>query len=270
MSDEATSREQLDRILARSILALEEGRRDSSRPEDRRLATDLLAELAPLLSDLVDGGDVSDRLVAVERLVGNRWFVDIAPFEEGLEEWHSFRKRYESVAEEPVADASGERGRSVDRSQVGSMPIAGATEEPDLRVGGLCLWIHGRADRHATEFWDANWLRVTARCVEGGGSVAVQGPILHLTELEAFVEECAELHRAPDGTATLDCAEPNLRLTLSASDGRGGVRAEASLTPDHLRQRHAFGFDIDQSALPDIIRQIRSIIERFPLRGRRG
>lgn len=252
-----------DAALRRAILAVEDGRRRSRRPEDRTLATDLLAELAPLLADLIEGADVSDRLIAVERLVGNRWFVDSAPFEEGLAKWHAFRKRYEPGGDERVAAASAEQGHG-DPS-----PVGATRREPDLRVAALGIWIHGRQDEHATDFWDANWLRVTARCAEEGGSAAVHGPILHLTELEAFMQECAGLHRALDGTATLDCAEPNLGMTLSASDRRGGIRADVSLTPDHLRQEHTFAFDIDQSYLPDIIRQIRGVLERFPLRGER-
>ena len=61
--------------------------------------------------------------------------------------------------------------------------------------------------------------------------------------------------------------EPNLGVDLSASDSRGTIEAEIRLTPDHLQQEHSFRFTIDQSYLPGIIKGLRKVLERFPLRG---
>jgi len=35
---------------------------------------------------------------------------------------------------------------------------------PDLKLEGLQIWIHGRQFPDAADYWDGNWLRVTAHC----------------------------------------------------------------------------------------------------------
>jgi hypothetical protein len=37
--------------------------------------------------------------------------------------------------------------------------------EPDLRVAGLRVWIHGRQFPDSQDYWDGNWLNATAYCV---------------------------------------------------------------------------------------------------------
>ncbi|MFC4159857.1 hypothetical protein [Chitinimonas lacunae] len=39
-----------------------------------------------------------------------------------------------------------------------------ALGEPDLLIAGLRVWIHGSQFPNAVDYWDGNWLRVTAYC----------------------------------------------------------------------------------------------------------
>lgn len=40
--------------------------------------------------------------------------------------------------------------------------------KPDLTISGLKVWVHGREYENSDDYWDGNWLRVTANCAEKG------------------------------------------------------------------------------------------------------
>ena len=61
------------RKLAEIILEIEKGIRESKRPDDRKLANDYLAALAPLLAAAVSGQDILRELPLFERLLGHTW-----------------------------------------------------------------------------------------------------------------------------------------------------------------------------------------------------
>jgi hypothetical protein len=86
------------RTLAEVIDSFERGIHKSNRPEDRKLAGDYLASLAPLLASAVLGEDILRRLPVIERLFGHTWLIDDAPFQEALSKWRAFRDEYEKFA----------------------------------------------------------------------------------------------------------------------------------------------------------------------------
>lgn len=140
--------------------------------------------------------------------------------------------------------------------------------EPDLRVAGFQVWVHGRQYPEAEDYDDGNWLQVTAHCGAHGASVWVQGAILMVTDIAGFGDECAAMHRGEGTSAGLAPFEPELKLSLEAIDSFGHIRAQVQLTPDHLRQSHQFDFEVDQSYLPSIIKQCSEILQEYPIRGR--
>jgi hypothetical protein len=139
--------------------------------------------------------------------------------------------------------------------------------EADVTIAALRIWVHGRQFEDSQEYWDANWLRVTAHCGAGGSSVRAHGSFLSLSELASFVAECARLHETLKGKALLPCMEPNLGVELTATNVRGTIEADIRITPDHLTQEHVFRFTIDQSYLPGIMRDIRGVLAKLPVRG---
>ena len=140
--------------------------------------------------------------------------------------------------------------------------------DPDFRVAELKVWIHRRQYENADEYWDANWLNITARCTSGGAKVEISGPVLHLSEVVGFLRECEVLYERVKGEATLGCMEPNLHLSLHTTDSLGSIEAVIAITPDHLNEEHSFKFQIDQSHLPFIIRGLKKVLAEFPVRGR--
>ncbi|MDP3937548.1 MAG: hypothetical protein Q8R92_05355 [Deltaproteobacteria bacterium] len=141
--------------------------------------------------------------------------------------------------------------------------------EPDLKVAGFQLWVHGRQFPDAEDYDDGNWLRVTAHCGASGASVWAQGAILTVTDVAGFGDKCAAMLSGDTKSAALDPIEPELQLSLEEADRLGHVRAQVEITPDHLAQKHRFEFEVDQSYLPGIIRQCSAIVQEYPIRGER-
>ncbi|HRF58891.1 MAG TPA: hypothetical protein PLH94_03125 [Fimbriimonadaceae bacterium] len=142
--------------------------------------------------------------------------------------------------------------------------------EPDLKIAGLQLWVHGRQFPDAEDEYDGNWLRVTAHSGGSGASVWVHGAILMVTDIARFGNECAAMLQGDSESATLDSPEPELKVTLKASDGLGHIRVEVEITPDRLFQAHWFEFEVDQSHLPELIRKCARIVLDYPIRGLQG
>jgi hypothetical protein len=139
--------------------------------------------------------------------------------------------------------------------------------EPDLKVSGFQLWVHGRQFPEAVDYYDGNWLRVTAHCGASGASVWAHGAILMVTDIAGFGEACAAMLRGEIKLAALDPFEPELKVSLEASDSLVHIRMQVEITPDHLQQSHRFEFEVDQSYFPGIIKQCSEIMEEYPIRG---
>jgi len=137
--------------------------------------------------------------------------------------------------------------------------------EPDLRIAGLRVWVHGRQFPDSADYWDGNWLNATAYCLYPDSSVRVRGSFLHLSEIAHFLRECQHLYESLGGKAGLDCMEPYVDVQLSAQTG-GHIKVELCLRPDLATESHRFTDGFDQTFLPAIISQCRRILERFPVR----
>ena len=136
---------------------------------------------------------------------------------------------------------------------------------PDIALSGLKIWISGRQFENATDFWDANWLVVTAQCASAHSEVVARGPIIHLSELENWKSALQKLHETIQGEAGLNCMEPELDVSIKL-DGMGAGSVAVSITPDNLTERHDFIFSIDQSYLPPLIRALQAILRTYPIK----
>jgi hypothetical protein len=143
-----------------------------------------------------------------------------------------------------------------------------AVEAPSIELGGFQIWVHRRQFPDAFDRWDGNWLHVSAQCAQAGAIVAAGGPILDAADLQRFRDELAALDGTPSGRAELSGAEPDIRVRVAASNGRGELHVRVELTPDPQAQGHWFEYAVDQSYLPETIRQLDAVLELYPVRGR--
>ncbi len=148
------------------------------------------------------------------------------------------------------------------------MTAAFATDEPDITLAGLSLWVQCREFERSEDYWDGNWLYVRARIEAPGAFVEAAGPWLRTDEIEHFADQLTVLHRDLRGSAELPCMEPTLAAKVTCGS-RGEVEVVIDLTPDHMTQSHRFEFMIDQSYLAATLRGCRSVLDRFPIRGLR-
>jgi hypothetical protein len=150
---------------------------------------------------------------------------------------------------------------------MGPEPTIEKLGEPDLRVDGFQLWIHGYQFPACTDYWDGNWLRVTAHCGALGASVWATGAILMNTDLRHWAEQCDALRTGGAHVAELAPLEPELKVLVKARDQLGHFVVTVQITPDHMTQGHTFEFDIDQTYLPAIAEKCRTIVRAYPVRG---
>jgi hypothetical protein len=138
---------------------------------------------------------------------------------------------------------------------------------PSLKIAGTSLWVHGRERPDSEDLWDGNWLRITAYCNDNGANITVSGAILTTMDVESFISECDNLYGGLAGEATLKSCEPNLVVTLRATDRLGHIEMSVHITPNHMTQLHEIKFAIDQSYLPAILAECRAILQAYPVRG---
>jgi len=105
---------------------------------------------------------------------------------------------------------------------------------PHFKIAGFSVWMFARQFDAAEDYWDGNWLRVLAQCGAEGALVRASGAILHLSELQRWLEELKPLHAGLTGSAELTCIEPNFNAKIELKDGRGTLVVD--ITPDHLSQ----------------------------------
>jgi hypothetical protein len=138
--------------------------------------------------------------------------------------------------------------------------------QPQISLAGFQIWIHGRERPDSDDYWDGNWLRVTAHCGGQGASVWATGSILHLPELAGWRDQTAQMHLTLAGTACLDCMEPSLSVELKMQN-LGQLVMTVRLTPEHLTQQHLFEFSVDQSYLPAFLRQCNQVLDEYSVHG---
>ncbi|CAN5280455.1 hypothetical protein BH10PSE2_BH10PSE2_20740 [soil metagenome] len=142
-------------------------------------------------------------------------------------------------------------------------------DDPDLKLGGLSLWVETRERPDDDDYWDGNWLVIRARVEAPGSFVELRGPWLRTDEVASFLAQIEAMSKDLRGQAALAPIEMALKATLEMnSTGQIAVYVEA--TPDHLSQRHSFHFGFDQTYLPEVLRACRKILARFPVKGSRG
>jgi hypothetical protein len=138
---------------------------------------------------------------------------------------------------------------------------------PDIKLDGLQIWIHGRQFPQEEDYWDGNWLNVTAHCGSHGADVWTSGPILHIPDIARWLDSLEWMNKSLSGEADLVSLEPELVVELKM-DSPGKISMRVEITPDHMIQEHNFQFEIDQSYLVGLIENCRKVLAKYPMRGK--
>lgn len=138
---------------------------------------------------------------------------------------------------------------------------------PDFSFAGLKIWIRERQFPDKDDYWDGNWLIVTACCKSEWSQACSKGPIIHLSDFQQWLQELENLNRTCQGEADLSCIEPNLDLKVSLNK-LGSGHLQVQISHDHLAENHEYRFPVDQSYLPGIIDKLKVILKKYPIRGK--
>ena len=139
---------------------------------------------------------------------------------------------------------------------------------PQIRLAGLSIWVHGRQFPDHDDYWDGNWINVTAHCGQQGASVTVGGPIIHLSEIREWCDALTRMHEALSGEAKL-CGDYEANLSVNMEIDRSGhLFVEVQITPDQMSQRHSFKYELDQTYLSPLLSQCSGVLDQYPIRGR--
>jgi len=139
--------------------------------------------------------------------------------------------------------------------------------EPDIKLNGLQIWIHGRQYPNEQDYWDGNWLNVTAHCGGKGADVWTNGDILHVPDLVRWLAALEVMNQTTSGAADLVSLEPELSVELKTC-GLGQIQMNVEISPDHMTQQHSFQFGLDQSYLEGLIADLRSLLAKYPIKGK--
>ena len=136
---------------------------------------------------------------------------------------------------------------------------------PDIELGALKIWVHGRQYPEVTDYWDGNWVRVTVYCSSHNSYVITSGPIVHLSEIAHLLRIAEEINEGVAKNAELELMEQDLSFHFE-SRATGRVNVEAHITPS-LEEAHRYSLDLDQSYLTLLARGCRTVLKRFPVVG---
>jgi hypothetical protein len=131
--------------------------------------------------------------------------------------------------------------------------------EPNIKIAGLAIWIHNRESPV-----EENWLNVTIHCGAQGATITTNGSIIRLSEIVQLLKGAEYLQKNLTGKIEIECIEPYLAVKFEA-EKLGHIDMTIDNTPDHLRQKHSFIFEIDQSYLPKLISDCRSVLDNYPI-----
>jgi hypothetical protein len=155
----------------------------------------------------------------------------------------------------------GDRGLATCRRVIMEKPSS--LGPPSLELGGLRLWLRGQHFPWEEDFWNADWLVVTAQWRSPGAEVRAHGPFLHAGDLPRWLEACERLLSEGKGLAMLWAVKPELQISLHATESI--LRAEVRLSPDLTCQEHVFRFPVTWEAMESFARGLRHQVELDPL-----
>lgn len=116
------------------------------------------------------------------------------------------------------------------------------------------------------DYWDGNWIDCELEIVAGGFRGSVRAD-LRSEEFHTFLQEVEGLSRAVQGTASFTTMEGQIALALTG-DGKGQVRVTGeAIDVAGIGNRLQFGFDVDQTYLPQICRSLDHFLAAFPVTG---
>jgi hypothetical protein len=145
--------------------------------------------------------------------------------------------------------------------------LIAALGRPDLQIAGLQIWIQDRQFPDSSDYWDGNWLYCTLHC--GGPDSDVwlkKDPFIHIPELQRFYSSLMAFSSSMSGSARLETMEENLNLVIQSSNSQEIVM-DVFITSNPALEEHHYTFSVTRDHVEDLLKQLNSLLSRFPIKG---
>lgn len=136
--------------------------------------------------------------------------------------------------------------------------------EPDLKICDFEMWIYDYEFPRSKESNNDNWLITSASCRSMYSYSCIHGPILQTSTISYFLNDLKKMYDTLKGAAELPVIEPNLSLGLYLHSP-SLIEVKVNMSQEHSLEDHTYTYEIDQSYLPQIIRQLKNILSKYPL-----
>ena len=148
-----------------------------------------------------------------------------------------------------------------------------ADQMVEVRFGGeqteyLALSVRGRAYRQSSDYWDGNWLLVTAVIHVGKFSGQIPG-MLRAEEIQLFTQQLQAFRQSLKGMVSFETAEEWLHFHIEA-DKLGKIEISGTLSDDVSYPYNSLKFTLttDPSFLDAPLKQLQTVTQAFPIVGR--
>jgi len=142
--------------------------------------------------------------------------------------------------------------------------------KPDLEIINLKIWIHDREQPNSEDYYEGNWLNITAECESNinkfeGSKIWTEGSYLLTWEIYGIQERLNSFYNNFEGTLEFRfMEEPFLALNFEAINSEK-VAIEISISPD-VDKTHKYYYQTDKSYILEIISQCKKILSKFPIK----
>jgi hypothetical protein len=143
----------------------------------------------------------------------------------------------------------------------------------EIRFGGeqvefLLITVRGRAYRQSQDYWDGNWLLVTAAVRAGKFTGEIPG-MLRAEELQQFSDDLRSFRQSLTGSVVFDTMEGWLNLRIEPSKtGRIAIEGEIQDDVSAPFNNLEFNLEMDQTFLLTPLQQLEQVVKAFPVVGK--
>jgi hypothetical protein len=139
--------------------------------------------------------------------------------------------------------------------------VIGRPAADHVRIRPVC-----RERPNSTDYWDGNWLDVEV-AIQSGAFLGNYRANLRTDELASLLEGLVGLSNNLSGEAGLRSMEHWISLQL-VGDGKGLFRVTGDVRDQPgTGNRLTFEFEIDQTEIAPIVRDLEAILSEFPVKG---
>jgi len=137
-------------------------------------------------------------------------------------------------------------------------------EEPNIRIAGFQIWIHGAQLVDSKNYFEGDWLRATVHCGAEGSEVWLRNAILKSSELEKWMISSEEVLRSQEVSSVFECEQEDFSVILHARSN-DELEMEVKITPNSRSQQHSYKFEIIQKDLVQLIASCGKVLKQYSI-----